>query len=699
MNEIRKPQDDKSRPAKGLQTDADISASANVAQRELQPWAPDNPVDGPSRPNGTSNGGGGDSETFGTATANIPWDQFETNARLFGTKTSYQEEMYTTKLNRAGSDFKKREKEAEKLASEIVNQTAGNAHLAEERNQVVEDWSKNEEEKYSGVTRNPNAYIPPGARRVPGIGTAALRPTPPPSTASSPAIPKTNGTLDTPATVSAVLSPSAPVAAASDPAAPQLERRTSDLPSAPDKPLADLKPSPSPQPQPAAGLTADPKDIQLGTVVDQFRQFVGTEREKVEAKKQSIAKTERDKQLADFKQFHTSFKVPLPMPKDMLPILAKDEEKQKAIEQKAANALESTKIHKIELSELSPTDNPKIEVPKPVAPKKMFMKILEIPPFNPTKRQPDALPVPATASQNIPLAISPTPSAASHGSGSQVTPKLNPNASTFVFKPNPAAAAFKPSTSSSPPTVPSQIHSSAAAGPSVTKNPFFRDQLPKRPEGINPRDDFNPWKHGQVPNVSSISPQWPYTGRKYHNSFGGPLIQPMSMGGFEDDPSSPRPGQTPMMHSMPPNFPPYGFRFGQPGIAPQQMHGQMQSNPMFSPGPGYAPLPGQMQSPQHMSAAHQHLNGMPLYYQNGMPQTPQFVPPQHMQYNPQNPQRQGPGPGPGGPIFYQQHQVTTPQQTPQMHHTVLHPPGQGQFSQGMQAQGPGGGTYDVGGQH
>jgi len=44
-------------------------------------------------------------------------------------------------------------------------------------------------------------------------------------------------------------------------------------------------------------------------VVDQFRQFVGTEREKVEAKKQSIAKSERDKQLADLKSFHTSFKV------------------------------------------------------------------------------------------------------------------------------------------------------------------------------------------------------------------------------------------------------------------------------------------------------------------------------------------------------------------------------------------------------
>jgi hypothetical protein len=197
-------------------------------------------------------------------------------------------------------------------------------------------------------------------------------------------------------------------------------------------------------------------------VLDQFRQFVGTEREKVEAKKQSMAKTERDKQLADLKQFHTSFKVSpslsfgsapylsaqvlLPMPKDMLPILAKDEEKQKAIEQKAATALDSNKARKAEAANAPVVDAPKIEVPKAVGGgKKMFMKIPEIPPFNATKRKPEPLPVPATASQNIPLAVSPSPSAASQASGSQAAAaKLNPNANTFVFKPNPAAAAFKP---------------------------------------------------------------------------------------------------------------------------------------------------------------------------------------------------------------------------------------------------------------
>jgi PAB1-binding protein PBP1 len=63
--------------------------------------------------------GNRDAETFG-GEANKGWDQFETNARLFGTTSTYKEELYTTKLNRTGPDFAKRAKEAEKLASEIL---------------------------------------------------------------------------------------------------------------------------------------------------------------------------------------------------------------------------------------------------------------------------------------------------------------------------------------------------------------------------------------------------------------------------------------------------------------------------------------------------------------------------------------------------------------------------------------------------
>lgn len=56
-------------------------------------------------------------------------------------------------------------------------------------------------------------------------------------------------------------------------------------------------------------LTELQESSQINTVVGAYRQFVDSEREKVEAKKQSIVKSERDKQLAELKKFQASFKV------------------------------------------------------------------------------------------------------------------------------------------------------------------------------------------------------------------------------------------------------------------------------------------------------------------------------------------------------------------------------------------------------
>jgi hypothetical protein len=71
------------------------------------------------------------------------------------------------------------------------------------------------------------------------------------------------------------------------------------------------------------------------------------------------------------------------------------------------------------------------------------MSIPEIPPFNPAKRKPPPVVVAETAGQSIPMATSPTPSQGTEASAGAAA-KLNPKASTFVFKPNPTAAAFKP---------------------------------------------------------------------------------------------------------------------------------------------------------------------------------------------------------------------------------------------------------------
>ena len=79
----------------------------------------------------------------------------------------------------------------------------------------------------------------------------------------------------------------------------------------------------------------------------------------------------------------------------------------------------------------------------------------------------------------------------------------------------------------------------------------------------------------------------------------GPPMHGMPMG-FEEDPSSPHGGPPQLMPGMPPNFPPYGYRF-QPGMPPHGMSGQLGGNPMFSPGPGFNPIQGgPMSSPGHM---------------------------------------------------------------------------------------------------
>lgn len=129
------------------------------------------------------------------------------------------------------------------------------------------------------------------------------------------------------------------------------------------------------------------------------------------------------------------------MPKDILPILSKDEAKQKAMEAKAAETLKAAEnAKKVQASPKTPS---KPAQSKASPPKKVPMKVQEIPPFNALKRKPPALPVPETASQNIPLATSPSPSDASNSTAAAKA-NLNPNASSFVFKPNPRAAAFKP---------------------------------------------------------------------------------------------------------------------------------------------------------------------------------------------------------------------------------------------------------------
>ena len=65
------------------------------------------------------------------------WDQFAANHQLFGTATSYNEDLYTTKLDAGASGISVQE--AERLAAEIQAGTTSNRHLAEERGAHIDD--------------------------------------------------------------------------------------------------------------------------------------------------------------------------------------------------------------------------------------------------------------------------------------------------------------------------------------------------------------------------------------------------------------------------------------------------------------------------------------------------------------------------------------------------------------------------------
>ena len=104
-----------------FRTDTDISGVGHRDQRELQRWG-SNPADG-NGANGRSEGGNGTLESLDEGLESTPskgkWDQFATNEKLFGARTNFNEELYTTKIDRSAADFKAREMKAIKLANEI----------------------------------------------------------------------------------------------------------------------------------------------------------------------------------------------------------------------------------------------------------------------------------------------------------------------------------------------------------------------------------------------------------------------------------------------------------------------------------------------------------------------------------------------------------------------------------------------------
>uniref|UniRef100_A0A5B7ASW3 Putative polyadenylate-binding protein-interacting protein 4 isoform X1 n=1 Tax=Davidia involucrata TaxID=16924 RepID=A0A5B7ASW3_DAVIN len=126
-----------------IMLDSSISQSRHVeGERELERWVPDK--DAPQCP---------ELENIFDGPWNRGWDQFEANEALFGVKSTFDEELYTTKLDR-GPQMRELEKEASRLAREIEGEETQDLHLAEERGiHLHENFDIDEETRFSSVFR------------------------------------------------------------------------------------------------------------------------------------------------------------------------------------------------------------------------------------------------------------------------------------------------------------------------------------------------------------------------------------------------------------------------------------------------------------------------------------------------------------------------------------------------------------------
>ncbi|XP_062083497.1 polyadenylate-binding protein-interacting protein 3-like [Humulus lupulus] len=126
-----------------LMIDSVISQSRHVElERELEPWVPDE--DDPQCP---------ELENIFYGHWNRGWDKFTANEALFGVKSTFDEELYTTKLER-GPKTRELEKEAQRIAREIEGEDTRDPHLAEERGFLLSgNLDIDEETRFSSVYR------------------------------------------------------------------------------------------------------------------------------------------------------------------------------------------------------------------------------------------------------------------------------------------------------------------------------------------------------------------------------------------------------------------------------------------------------------------------------------------------------------------------------------------------------------------
>ncbi|KPI44398.1 PAB1-binding protein 1 [Cyphellophora attinorum] len=656
-----------------FQTDTDISGNQLRGERTLQKWVPD----------------ASDDADFSLESGKTgEWDQFKANQQLFGTQSSYDESYYTTNLDRSSDSYRQREARANRIAREIESSQSNLQHVREERGQVSQAETEDEEAKYSGVQRDTST------KGFPPLPKGGLDKYTPPARRAPTAAPTVPGAPYDTAILSAQLQ-----RPDSKPATQVQPRQPSPLGQSHVSPAATSTDGPAGAAKPGSGkesqqTTADGADAIMPRLLTDYHTFAEIEKQKVLDKKRAQALEEKKAKLNELMQFSKGFKLKTIVPQDLVGILAKDPAKQEAIVQKskedvnsptatpqAAPVKELPTIRKADIAQIPPFQGGRGRGLPPSAsmrlPQQNAMPIRGANGQRPGKvDRPQVVPAP------IPLVDSRGPpggpsGAASPAQSTMQTPLSATSAARFNFNApefKPTAPAFNPAGSNAP-SSPSSIAKGSTLSRAASPSAFFGARKPK-PEGERPtvlanfqtikklQQDYaealaksKTQKPGEGPPVKDYSsiggivpaylsqPRWPVTldneEKTYLSAFERPTtISPgvsrtssaQAVPYHQQAPPVPGGPAMPGLHHMPPS---YGHTYDEQRMHMMQPQGQPYASPSFQ-----SRQPSSYASPMNPSA--QLAYGQQPYYGGQVPM--------QMRQYPGAPHGQG-----SAPMMMQQH--------------------------------------------
>lgn len=230
------------------------------------------------------------------------------------------------------------------------------------------------------------------------------------------------------------------------------------------------------------------------------------EKNKLNAKKQALQKKEKDGRLAELMAFHQTFKLNVPVPADLLPLLSTG--KKSTTASSASSTVSISSLDEKKNKQESPSTSPNAATLASTSTTVASTQKSTASPAKPSSPLPAASPTSSPPAVTNTANVSSSKNATTTNSISGSTFKLNAKASSF--KPNPSAAAFVPN------------NSLTSATHQDDPNSFFSGRNLKKGsanERTTMKEAFKSSSLKEKTSSNSVGPTWPFGSKSYRIQF------------------------------------------------------------------------------------------------------------------------------------------------------------------------------------